>query len=71
MSVTTVIDTQPVPDVALSNIDRRSESVRIRRAIWIALMLLSITAGIQGGMISLQSAFEAAQHAAAQANMAK
>lgn len=65
MSVTTIVDFPPSREVALSNIRRQAERARIRRAIWIALMLLSITAGLQGGMLSLQMQFEAAQRAAA------
>jgi hypothetical protein len=63
MSVTTVVDFQPSQEVDLSSIRRISGHVRIRRAIGIALMLLAVTAGIQGGMINLQRQFEAARHA--------
>ena len=65
MSVTTVVDFQPSREIAISNIRRKTERARIRRAIWIALMMLSLTAGIQCGIASLQLQFEAAQHAAA------
>jgi hypothetical protein len=61
----TVVDFQPPREIAISNIRRKAERARIRRAVWIALMLLSLNAGIWCGIANLQLQFEAAQHAAA------
>jgi hypothetical protein len=56
MSVTTVVDFPAPREVALSEIRRQADRARIRRAIWLALMMLSMTAGLQGGIVSLQLA---------------
>jgi hypothetical protein len=72
MSVTSVVDFSAPREIALSQIRRDAARARIRRAIWIALMMVATTAGIQGGILSLQLQYQAAQRAAlAQAAHAK
>jgi hypothetical protein len=62
MSVMTVVEFPTPREIAVSAMRRRADRARIRRAMWVALMLLSMTAGIQVGIANLQVQYNAAAH---------
>jgi hypothetical protein len=71
MSVTTVVDFQPSPEVAASVIRRRTERARIRRAISVALMMLAMTAGIHLAIARPLLPYDAARNGLPHANPPK